>query len=154
MVQRLVKTEIDRDLLIRLIRERKLPMSVTITTGRKRSVEQNRLQRKWCNEIAEQLGDRTPEEVRGHCKLHFGVPIMRAENEAFCEKYDRIIKPLPYETKLELMMEPMDFPVTRIMNTYQKTDYLDAIWKHFTGMGLELTEPPQKDDWLKKREAA
>jgi len=154
MVQRLIKTETDRDLLIRLIRERKMPFSVTITAGRKRSIEQNKLQRKWCNDIAEQLGDRTPEEVRGHCKLHFGVPIMRAENDEFCEKYDRIIKPLTYESKLELMQEPMDFPVTRLMNTYQKTAYLDAIWKHFTEMGLDLTEPPQKDDWLKSREAA
>jgi len=153
MVQRLVKTEYDRDALIRLIRERKLPFTASLTTGKHRSIFQNRLQRLWMNEIAEQLGDRTPEEVRGYCKLTIGVPILRAENEAFREKYDRIIKPLPYEQKVEIMMEPMDWPVTRLMNTYQKTDYLDGVYRHFAEKGLILTIPEDKH-LLKTREAA
>jgi hypothetical protein len=144
MVERIVKDEYDRDLLVKLIREQKLPFSITITRGRKRTIEQNRLQRLWCNEIAEQLGDQAPEEVRGYCKLHFGVPILRADNEAFCAQYDRIIKPLPYEQKLEIMQEPIDFPVTRLMKTFQKTDYLDHIHRHFAGKGLVLTLPPDK----------
>ena len=100
----------------------------------------------WCNEVSEQLGDQTPEKVRGYCKLTIGVPILRAENEAFCEKYDRIIRPLPYETKLELMTEPMDWPVTRIMTTKQKANYLDQMQRHFAEQGITLTDPDRQGD--------
>jgi hypothetical protein len=93
------------------------------------------------NEIAEQLGDRTPEEVRGYCKLTIGVPILRAENEAFRERYDAIVKPLPYEQKLALMMEPLDFPITRLMSTKQATAYLDGVHRHFSEKGIVLTDP-------------
>lgn len=141
MVTRAVHTERERDLLLRYLRTRKLPFTVEIADGRKRSSEQNRLQRLWLKEIAEQLGDRTAEEIRGDAKLRFGVPILRAEDETFREKYDRIIKPLPYETKIELMMEPMDFPVTRLMSVDQKTRYLDAIYRHYIEQGIELTNP-------------
>jgi hypothetical protein len=104
-------------------------------------VEQNRLQRLWINEIAEQLNDRTAEEIRAECKLTLGVPILRAENEAFCEAYDRHIRPLPYEQKLALMAEPFDFAVTRLMTTEQKTRYLDAMHRHYSAQGVILTDP-------------
>jgi len=41
-------------------------------------------------------------------------------------------------------MEPLDFPVTRIMNTSQKTRYLDRIYKDFTEQGVVLTIPPDR----------
>ncbi len=69
------------------------------------------------------------------------MPILRAENDDFCEKYDRIIRPLPYEAKLEMMMEPLDFPITRIMSTKQKTDFLDGVAKYWSGLGYRLTDP-------------
>ena len=141
MVSRIVKTEEQRKLLIRFVETQPLPFTAEITKGRRRSVKQNRLQRMWVSEIADQLGDRTVEEIRGDAKLRFGVPILRAENEAFCEKYDRLIKPLPYETKLELMMEPIDFPVTRLMSTDQKTRYLDAMCQFYLEQGVALTVP-------------
>lgn len=141
MTTRSVHTEAERDALMVFLRQRPIPFTVEITKGRRRSTEQNRTQRLWINEIVEQLGDRTAEEVRGDAKLRFGVPILRAENEVFREKYDRLIKPLPYETKLELMMEPMDFPVTRIMNVDQKTRYLDAMARHYMEQGIVLTDP-------------
>lgn len=143
MTARTVATEFQREDVVKLIKARKIPFTINITDGRHRSTEQNKLQRMWVNEIAEQLGDRTPEEVRGDTKLRFGVPILRAENEAFREKYDRIIKPLPYEIKLEMMMEPLDFPVTRLMNVAQKTKYLDAIVRFYADKGVELTQPIQ-----------
>ncbi|WP_144984980.1 hypothetical protein [Halomonas sp. C22] len=106
----------------------------------KRSTDQNKLQRKWMLE-AEAQGDHIAEEYRGFCKLHFAVPILRWELPEFREKYDRIVKPLPYEAKLELMQEPLDFPCTRLMNKDQKTRYLDAVYQHFTGLGMRLTDP-------------
>lgn len=120
----------------------------------KRSTDQNRLQRKWLAEAGAQ-GDMTPEEYRGYCKLHFAVPMLRWELPEFRERYDRIIRPLPYEQKLELMQEPLDFPCTRLMNKDQKTRYLDAMYQHFTGLGFRLTDPGlQGMDTRQYKEAA
>jgi hypothetical protein len=141
MTTRTIETEFDRKMLVRFLENQKLPLTIEIQAGRRRTSHQNRLQRKWMVEISEQLGDRTPEEVRGYCKLHFGVPILRNENDAFCHEYDAIVRPLPYEHKLKLMMVPFDFGVTRIMTTRQKTAYLDAIQKHFSEQGVVLTDP-------------
>jgi hypothetical protein len=142
---RTVRNETDLTLLLRYLKSRKRPFTVEITDGRRRSVEQNRLQRMWVGEIAEQMGDRTPEEVRGYCKLTMGVPILRAENEAFQERYDAVVRPLPYQQKLAIMMEPLDLPVTRIMSADQKTRYLDAISRHFLEQGIALTDPAPRE---------
>lgn len=141
MTTRFVETESDRRLLLRFIEQQNLPCTVSIAKGGKRSLKQNRLQRLWLNEIAEQLGDLTPEDVRAYCKLTVGVPILRAENDTFRERYDAIIKPLPYEQKMALMMEPLDFPITRIMTTKQATAYLDGVHRHFSERGIVLTDP-------------
>lgn len=106
-----------------------------------RSAAQNRLQQKWHLEAAQELKDESAEDKRAYCKLHFGVPTLRMENEQFREQYDRIIRPLSYEHKLELMKAPMDFPVTRLMSVEQKTRYLDAVWNHYTSQGVRLTAP-------------
>lgn len=137
---RIIETEQAREMLVKFIQGRKLPFTATVTDGKHRTTHQNRLQRQWMVEIAAQLGDRTPEEVRGYCKLHFGIPILR-ENDAFRKDYDDLVRPLPYEAKLKLMMEPFDFGVTRIMTTRQKTKYLDDVHKHFSEQGLVLTNP-------------
>lgn len=109
---RIVETEQARDILVKFITGKALPFTASITDGKHRTNPQNKLQRTWMLEIAAQLGDRTPEEARGECKLMFGVPILRNENEAFRLEYDAHIKPLPYPTKLALMMEPISLPIT------------------------------------------
>lgn len=141
MSTRFLETDADRRTLIRFLEAQPLPLTVTVVKGGKRSLKQNALNRKWMGEIAAQLGDQTPEEVRGFCKLTLGVPILRAENEAFCERYDAIVKPMPYEQKLLLMVEPLDFPITRLMNTKQFTAYLDGVHRYFSERGFGLTDP-------------
>lgn len=138
---RFIEDDRSRKALLTYIEQQPLPITVSITAGGHRTLKQNRLQRQWLNEIAEQLGDRTAEEVRGECKLMFGVPILRAENDAFCKAYDKSIKGRPYEEKVALMMEPLDLPVTRLMTTKQHTKYLDAMLRHFSAMGIVLTDP-------------
>lgn len=138
---RIVETEQARDMLMKFIAGKKLPFSASIADGKHRTDPQNKLQRLWVMEVSAQFGDRTPEEVRGYCKLHFGVPILRNENDVFRREYDTVIMPLPYEHKLKLMMIPFDFGVTRIMNTRQKTAYLDAMHRHFSDQGIVLTDP-------------
>src|SRR3990167_3780853 len=141
MTTRVITSPFDMDRLLLFLSQQKIPFTVEITKGAHRSVAQNKLQRLWLNEVAEQLGDRTPEEVRGYCKLILGVPILRAENETFRERYDAIVRPLPYEAKLAIMMEPLDMPVTRLMSTDQTTRFLDAMHRQWAEQGLVLTDP-------------
>jgi|TARA_Y100000310_G_scaffold245088_1_gene250008 hypothetical protein len=135
-----IKSEYDRRQAIKRIESGKIPFTMSVIKGKHRTVLQNSLQRKWLLEAQEQ-GDMTAEEYRGYCKLHFAVPILRAENEQFCEVYDRLIRPMDYEKKIEMMMVPMDLPCTRIMSTEQKTRYLDAMRAHFESLGFVLTIP-------------
>ena len=143
MTDRVIQNDQDLLMLLAFLRGHKQPFTVSITAGKHRSTEQNRLQRLWVNEIAEQMAGtyESAEHVRGYCKLHIGVPILRNENEAFKAEYDKIVRPLPYGAKLKLMMVPFDFGVTRIMNTRQKKQYLDAVHKHFSEQGVILTDP-------------
>lgn len=129
-------------MLLRTIRSQKLPFTVTIQDGRHRTLEQNKLNHMWCREVSAETGA-TPEEVRGLIKLTIGVPLLREQSEKFREKYDRILKPLSYKEKIELMMEPIDLPVTRIMTTSQKSEFLNRVYKHFSEIGIELTLPEE-----------
>lgn len=140
-MQRIIKTAGDLARLIDDIGNRKLPFSITLESTKRRTVEQNKLQRLWCMEVADHFGDRTPEEVRGDAKLRFGVPILRAENDDFRAAYDQHVKPLPFETKMALMMEPLDWPVTRLMTVDQKTRYLETMERHYRAEGVALTIP-------------
>jgi len=108
-----------------------------------RSANQNRLQRKWLLELAEQ-GDMTSEQYRAHSKLHIGVPILRNESTEFKESYDRLIRPRPYPEKLELMSVPLDFPVSRLMTVSQAQRYLTEMFNYWTGKGFILTQPGEQ----------
>jgi hypothetical protein len=106
-----------------------------------RSAAQNRLQQLWHMEAAQQLRDETAEEKRAYCKLHFGVKMLHSENAKFRAAWNKTMKPLGYETMLQLMQVPFDFPVTRLMTVEQKTRCLDAVWAHYTSQGVRLTNP-------------
>lgn len=146
MTQRIVEDEYQRKMLINFIERHDLPFTVNVSSGGRRSIKQNRLQRLWMNEIAEQLPGsfESPEHVRGHCKLHHGVPILREADDTFREKYDEHLRPMPYETKLACMMVPIDWPVTSRMNVKQLSAYLDAVHRDFSQQGVVLTIPEDK----------
>ena len=131
-----------RDFLTKLSKLDNWPLEITVddAPSNKRSNEQNRLQRKWINEL-EQQGDMRSEDYRAYCKLHLGVPILRNTSDEFKARYDSVVRHLPYETKIELMKIPFDFPVTRIMNKKQKSQYLDAVYQYWTSKGFALTRP-------------
>lgn len=151
-MMRVIRNKQDLDQLTRYLGNRELPVTVSIAKGARRSNKQNKTLRLWMGELEAQ-GDMTAEQYRAYCKLHFGVPILREAHAEFQEQYDRIVKPLPYESKLALMMEPIDFPVTRLMTTAQEKQMLDEIYVHFTGHGFHLTEPGSVPVELYEREA-
>lgn len=113
-----------------------------------RSLDQNRLQFKWLNDLAKQ-GDQTVPECRAESKLLFGVPILRAADESFRDIYDRLIRPLVHEDKISLMAEPIDFPVTSRMDTETMTKYLKAMSDHYIQAGFQLTGLEHLTEWAK-----
>lgn len=140
MSSHVIRNEDQRQKLIRALMAMDLPSTVSIRKGADRTVEQNKLQRLWVAEAAEQLGDE-PEEIRAYLKLRIGVPILRENHDDFRVQYDELVKPLPYEQKLALMREPVDFPVTRLMKVPEKREYLDRVYQHLSEQGVFLTDP-------------
>ena len=64
------------------------------------------------------------------------------ENEDFRAKWhSMILDRFSYEEKLAFMLEPFDFPVSRIMTTAQMTRYMNAIYDEFSTQGVPLTLP-------------
>jgi Fe-S cluster assembly scaffold protein SufB len=138
VAHRIISNAAELDAFTALLGTLKLPLTVEWTLGRDRSLEQNRLQFMWVREAAEQLGDRTPEEMRSDWKLRHGVPIMREDSPDFRDTYDRLIKPLTYEQKLKAMHL---IEVTSLMKVRQMVRYLDAIDRECAEQGIVLTQP-------------
>lgn len=144
-ITRIVRNDDERLKHMSYLAQRSLPYTATEEDGEKvkRSTPQNSLQHKWLTEIAQQKKQHNYEEYRALCKLWFGVPILCAADAEYEAVYMADVEPLPYETKVALMTRPIDLPVTRLMNKEQMSEYLQAIYDHFTTKhNLRLTQPP------------
>lgn len=102
----------------------------TCGRAKHRTLPQNSLAATWYLEIANTLKEDDALGWKCFCKLHFGVPILRAEEPSFKLAYDATIKGMTYEQKLKVMRL---LPVTSLMNTDQLSKYLDAVKDHFFG---------------------
>lgn len=129
------KDEYQRAKLIEDIRSMPLPFQVELVQGDDRSLAQNRTSWKWFTEIGKSEG-MTAEEVHRDCKAYVGVPILIRDNQDFAETYNRCIRPLPTETKLEAM-DLID--VTKIMTTRQMAEFMEGVRNRYPH--VELTEP-------------
>lgn len=119
-------------------------LEVSVKEGKGRSVEQNAVLHGWFGQVARELREDDERGVKRYCKLHFGVPILRAEDEEFREAYDRVVRPLAYEQKLVVMDI---LPVTSRMTTLQLDRCMTDIQDHYrVERGVTLVYP--------KREAA
>lgn len=109
---------------------------------RKRTLDQNAHFYALYRAIGQQWDGETEKTVRCICKLHYGVPILRAADEDFRDFYDRAIKnTLEYEQKLEAM----EFvPVTSFFTTAQGAEYIDTILHEFSMKGFALADPRQE----------
>lgn len=128
------------DALAARLRGRKLPLTVSWSQGASRSNQQQRLSFQWFMDISRQLGDMTVEEVRADAKVSFGVPILRAESEAFRSSWDETFGPLGFERQRRAV-EKLQVPVTSLMTVKQMTAFLDAMQRHWAQMGIRLTDP-------------
>lgn len=113
-------------------------LRVSIKTGKDRSIDQNSITHAWYAQIARELQDETETGWKSHCKLHYGVPILRTEDEEFHLAYDAVIKPLAYENKLIAMRH---WPVTSLMTKDQLSQYAVAMQADFARHGVRLEFP-------------
>lgn len=118
---------------------------VSLRPGKDRTLDQNRLWFAMYKRIAEmtQIGDAA--DARQYCKLHIGVQILLNEDAGFQAEWYRVMRHLPYETKLAMMGEcklfgPDGFPVTSLFNRAQGIQYTDRIAAYFTGQGVVFTD--------------
>lgn len=118
----------------------KLPVTVEWVQGRDRSRDQNALQWLWATEVANQRGDTDAAWVQADWKLRHGVPILREDSEKFRKVYDRCLKPLSYEEKVEAMRD-LEFPITSVMKVRQMVRYLDAVQRECLEQGFRITDP-------------
>ena len=138
MTRYVITTDEAKVSVVGIIAQLPTPFEIDISDKRKRSLEQNALVHHWADEIVQQR-DVNFDYVRAEMKLRFGVPILRRDIEAFRTTYDRVLKPLAYEDKIELI-QYMDLPVTRIMSVKQLTEMLEAVELYYTQKGFRLSK--------------
>lgn len=113
-------------------------LRISIKTGKARTLPQNDITHVWYGQIARELPEDDALGWRCYCKLHHGVPIMRAEDDEFRSMYDSVIKGRTYEEKL-LMMKYL--PVTSLMSRKQLSAYAEAVQADFRARGVMLAFP-------------
>lgn len=113
-------------------------VKVSAKAGKARSIDQNAISHAWYEQIARELREDDTLGWKGYCKLHHGVPILRAEDEQFREAYDATIKAMTYEQKLLAMRM---LPVTSLMTKTQLSKYLESMKADFDRRGVRLEFP-------------
>ena len=108
-------------------------VEVGIKCGVERSRDQNALSHVWYAQIADELGEQTPDEVKAECKLNFGLPLMR-EDESWNE-LGLMLDKISYEKRLAYMRH---VALTSEMTVGQMTEYMAAIQRHYAERGVTL----------------
>jgi hypothetical protein len=114
-------------------------LTVKVRAGKDRSLNQNAISHAWYAQVARELREDDERGVKRFCKLHFGVPILRAEDADFRAAYDGAIRStLTYEQKLVAMDM---LTVTSIMSTLQLHQYMLDMQGHYYGrVALEFPD--------------
>lgn len=118
-------------------------LKISVKAGKARSLPQNAITHAWYGQIARELREDSELGWKCYCKLHHGVPILRAEDAEFRESYDGAIKGLSYEQKLSVMKI---LPITSLMTKPQLSQYAEAVRDDFRARGVQL-EFPQDARW-------
>ncbi len=116
-------------------------LTVTYSSDKPRSIDQNSISHAWYSQIAAELREDDELGWKCYCKLHHGVPILRAGDEEFRGVYDKAIKSLTYEQKLGVMRI---LPVTSLMTKPQLSAYLEAVQADFLARGVALEFPQER----------
>lgn len=113
-------------------------LRISIKTGKSRTIPQNDITHVWYGQIARELPEDSALGWRCYCKLHHGIPILRAEDSGFRDMYDTVIKGRTYEEKLQVMKY---LPVTSLMSRKQLSAYAETVQADFYNRGVMLEFP-------------
>lgn len=103
-------------------------LRIKFKTGKDRSLDFNAQSHVWYAQLARELREYDENGWKRFCKLHFGVPILRAEDEEFREFYDLAIKRLTYAQKIQAMDH---ISVSSLMTNPQFKKFCDEMQAHF-----------------------
>jgi hypothetical protein len=141
MPTKIIREPAHIEALAKILGERKLPLTVSWSQGAPRSEDQNALSHRWYADIARQLGDQTPSQVRAECKVEYAAPILCEESEPFRMSWTKLRERFSHEEILEFV-ERTELPMTRLMLVGQMSRYMDRLWQVYrVGQGLHLTDP-------------
>lgn len=116
-------------------------VTLQITKGQ-RTQDQNSMINTLYGQVAAQAEDLTVIDVRRHCKLHYGVGLLKAASSDFCQFYDGSIKGMQYEQKL-LLMDYMDITSRKEFTKKMGTEYIDTIIREYSKAGYSLLHPSE-----------
>jgi hypothetical protein len=137
MTSRTIRTESELAGWGRFLACQPLPFTVSYAKGIKRSNQQSRTAEKWYQQIGSETGE-TQAEVKGQCKLMYGLPIMERDNGAWVEEWYPFYGPLPHVMRAKLFQV---LPLTSLLTTRQMAEFMDAVQKEYRGQGIELIDP-------------
>jgi len=125
------------------------PFNVTVAPGegQKRSLSQNGLFHMWMGQIAKATHD-DPASVKADCHIRWGIPLFRAEDEAYARFIERALGGLN-RGRVKDMIEEGFIPCTRLMSKPLLSRYMESVWRGYAA-NVQLTDPEE----LKWREAA
>lgn len=116
------------------------PFVVTIRDGQDKKTEQNGLVHQWFTDIANWNDDQTAAEVKAHCNLTYGRPIMDRDDPEWKSVFGYLFEALSYEAKLKAI-RVLDVPFTRRMGLKQISEYMTQMGKDYREAGVPLTDP-------------
>ncbi len=100
-----------------------------------RNPDQNAMLHGLIQEIEPQWEGHDFRYIKNYIKLVLGVPILRASDNKFREGYDKSVKHLEFEQKIDAMDL---LPVTSVMDKDQFSKLLDSVLSHFQDKGFEF----------------
>ncbi len=102
-----------------------------------RSLAQNSLSHMHYKQIGDQIGE-TPKETKIRIKLDFGVPILQATDQEFCDDWFSLN--LFNDRARELLAAKL-MQITSRMNTKQMAEYITAYMRQHESEGIALSHP-------------
>ena len=115
-----------------------------------RSVPQNKLVYLAYDRIGKTLYGGDELHARRECKLMIGCKILYRESEDFVKTFDKVIRPLPQEIRLEAMDL---ISVSSIMTVKQCKEYITDVLNQYTLRGVYFSDLDGAEDLMKYPEA-
>lgn len=120
------------------------------TASKRRSTQQNRLIYKIYQRIGKALYGGDESHARNECKLRIGCRILFRDSKEFATRFDRIIRPLTQEMRLDAMNL---ISVSSLFDIPQGTEYIKTMLTEYSARGVYFLDLDGADDYLKFPEA-